>query len=192
MVIGLTGGIASGKSSVSNILRKMGVPIFDADKIAREVSEESAVIEEVALLFGPEVIAPDGKINRSALKELVFSDGEKLAALNKLIHPRVIARFEEIRNKIPAGARVVFDIPLLFESGLEFLCDKILVVDVEEGVQIERLLARDHISPVLAREIIAAQLPLSEKKKRADFVIENNGNPEDLRLAVLALRERIL
>ncbi|MDR1832934.1 MAG: dephospho-CoA kinase [Fusobacteriaceae bacterium] len=187
MILGLTGGIASGKSTVSGIFREAGLAVYDADAIAREVSETPAVIEELTATFGAGILSPAGDLDRAALKTLVFSDKARLARLNAVIHPRVIARFEAIKAAASPEDWTVFDIPLLFEAGLERLCDKVLVVWSGKETQMARLMARDGIDAGLAEAIIDAQAPLSEKLARADLAVNNDGTPEALRTKILDL-----
>ena len=136
MILGLTGGIASGKSTVSSFFKEIGIEIIDADKIAREVSEQNEVIDKLVEIFGEEILEKKTldkqgrrKIARKNLREIVFSNKENVKKINNIIHPRVIEVFEERKKTNLANEIVIFDIPLLFEANLEYLCNKVIVVD---------------------------------------------------------------
>lgn len=178
-VLGLTGGIASGKSSISAMLKEMGFPIVDADEIARRVVEKgSPVLERIKEEFGEGVLNADGTLNRKALGQLVFSSNKKLELLNSITHPAII---EEIRRNIDAlsakGERLcVLDVPLLIESGINNMADAVLLVYVDEKTQLYRLMNRDHISEELALKKISSQMSFEEKKKYADYIIDNSGS----------------
>ena len=181
MIIGLTGSIASGKSTVSKMLSKLGFPIIDADLIARIVVEKgSKTLESITESFGEEVIADDGSLHREKLGEIIFTNPSKRKQLNDIIHPAI--RAEMLRQKeelIKEGhPTIVMDIPLLFESKLSHYVDKILVVTVTEEIQLARLMARNNYSLEEAKARIQSQLPLSIKEKGADAVIYNNGTIE--------------
>lgn len=180
MIIGLTGGIASGKSTVSNILKSFGIKTADADVTAKEISEREDVIQEMTEIFGKEILGEDGKLDRAKLKEMVFSDKNKLSALNKLIHPKVKEEFKKIKENAAKNDIIIFDIPLLFESGMDKMCDKIILVFVDRETQIKRMFERDGISEKLAVKIIDAQMSLEEKMKKSDIHINNNGTLEEL------------
>lgn len=181
MIIGLTGSIASGKSTVSNMLSKLGFPIIDADLIARIVVEKgSKTLDSITETFGEEVRADDGSLHREKLGEIIFTNPSKRKQLNDIIHPAI--RAEMLRQKeelIKEGhPTIVMDIPLLFESKLSHYVDKILVVTVTEEIQLARLMARNNYSLEEAKARIQSQLPLSIKEKGADAVIYNNGTIE--------------
>lgn len=180
MIIGLTGGIASGKSTVSNILKSFGIKTADADVTAKEISEREDVIQEMTEIFGKEILGEEGKLDRTKLKEMVFSDKNKLSALNKLIHPKVKEEFKKIKENAAKNDIIIFDIPLLFESGMDKMCDKIILVFVDRETQIKRMFERDGISEELAVKIIDAQMSLEEKMKKSDIHINNNGTLEEL------------
>ncbi|MDN7227042.1 dephospho-CoA kinase [Planococcus liqunii] len=182
MIIGLTGSIASGKSTVSAMLAEMGYPIVDADKVARLVVEPgSETLEKIRELFGEEVILPDGTMDRKKVGELIFNDPASRKKLNDVIHPAI--RMEMLRQRgefLDQGfATVIMDIPLLFESRLQHLVDKILVVSVTEELQLKRLMERNGLSEKEARARIASQLPMSVKEEGADAVIYNNGSVDE-------------
>ena len=179
MIVGLTGGIASGKSTVSKYLAEKGFKVYDADKIAKDISEEISVQNEIILNFGDKILTEDGKVDRKKLKEIVFADKDKLKKLNAIIHPKVIDFYRELKEK-NTDEMIIFDVPLLFESGIDKFCDKILVVISDYDVQLNRIIERDKINRELAEKIIRSQLSNEERIKKADVVIENNSNLEDL------------
>lgn len=179
MIIGLTGGIASGKSTVSKYLVEKGFKVYDADKIAKDISEKKSVQEEIILTFGNKILDKNGNIDRKKLKEIVFENKEKLEKLNGIIHPKVINFYKELKEK-KTDKVIIFDVPLLFESGIDKFCDKILVVISDYEIQLNRIIERDKINRELAEKIIRSQLSNEERIKKADVVIENNSNLEDL------------
>ncbi|MEI4769305.1 dephospho-CoA kinase [Psychrobacillus sp. FJAT-51614] len=181
MIIGLTGSIASGKSTVSNMLKELGYPIVDADLVARVVVEKGTkTLETIREAFGEEVISEDGTLNREELGNIIFSSPQKRKQLNDIMHPAI--REEMLRQKhflLEKGYdTIVMDIPLLFESKLQSYVDKILVVTVTEETQLNRLMARNNYSLEEATARIQSQLPLSIKEQGADAVIYNNGTLE--------------
>jgi len=182
-VIGLTGGIASGKSTVSYILKSLGAIVIDADKVARKVVEPGQPAwQDIVKEFGEEVLNEDMTINREALGKLVFNDQSSLAKLNSITHPRVIEYFEQELTRLAEEspeAVVVLDVPLLFESGMHRLADEIWVVWADEAVQLERLMEREGFTCEEAWQRIRAQMPLEEKARRADRVINNSGSLDE-------------
>lgn len=178
LVIGLTGSIASGKSTVSSMLEEMKIPVIDADKVSREVVEpgEEAYLS-VVKQFGEDILLPDGNINRKKLGSVIFSNEEKRKILNGIVHPAVRKRMlEQKEDYVQNGESIiVMDIPLLFESQLTHMVDKVIVVFVEEMVQLKRLMERDQSTKEEALQRIHSQIPLKEKVKLADAVINNNG-----------------
>lgn len=178
-IIGLTGGIASGKSTVSAYLRTLGATVVDADVLAREaVAPGSAGLAAIVAEFGDSVLLSDGALDRRRLGEIVFADAEARAKLNAIVHPYVRRRMqEEIAAAEAAGkAAIVLDVPLLFEGGLDQMCDEVWVVLAEAEQQLARLQARDGLDEAAARARIAAQWPLVEKAARATVVIDNRGS----------------
>jgi dephospho-CoA kinase len=193
MIIGLTGSIASGKSTVSNMLKDKGYPIVDADKIARQVVEPGTpVIKEIAEHFGDEVLNVDGSLNREKLGERIFKSEEERKKLNSIIHPAI--RNEMIRQKeqwISKGAgTVILDIPLLFESKLQSFVEKIIVVSVTPEIQKQRLIARNELNEQEAADRINSQLLMVEKEAGADAVIDNNGTIEETKMQVETLLDK--
>ena len=190
--IGLTGGIASGKSTVADLFAAAGVPIIDTDVIAREVVEPGQpALEEIRAAFGNDVIAEDGRLDRAAMRKLVFSDHDARRRLEAILHPRIGAATIEQANAA-GGAYQLIVVPLLTESALKDAMDRILVVDCSEETQLERLLARDAESSEQARRILAAQASREERLAIADDVITNDASLDELRTAVDELHRQYL
>ena len=190
MIIGLTGGIASGKSTVSKYLAEKGFKVYDADRIAKDISEKKSVQKEIITTFGDKILDENGNIDRKKLKEVVFKNKEKLKQLNAIIHPKVIDFYKELKEQ-NTDKIIIFDVPLLFESGIDKFCDKILVVISDYEIQLNRIVERDKIDRDLAEKIIKSQLSNEERIKKADVVIENNSSLEDLFEKVERFCERI-
>ncbi|MEG0472309.1 MAG: dephospho-CoA kinase [Solibacillus sp.] len=181
MIIGLTGSIASGKSTVAKMLAVYHLPIVDADLVARQVVEPgSNTLQKIAEAFGPEVIAADGTMDRAKVGAIIFHDEEKRAVLNGIIHPAIRAEMLRQRDEhVAKGEKtVIMDIPLLFESKLQHFVEKILVVTVSEDNQLKRLMERNGLTLEEARARIATQIPVAEKETLADAVIFNDGKLE--------------
>ncbi|MDN4493649.1 dephospho-CoA kinase [Ureibacillus aquaedulcis] len=181
MIIGLTGSIASGKSTVANMLKEYGLPIVDADVVARLVVEPGTpTLQKIVELFGEEALTENGAMNRQKIGAIIFNNEEKRKELNSIIHPAI--RQEMLRQRdehVKNGAKtVVMDIPLLFESKLQHFVEKILVVSVSEETQLKRLMERNQLTEREAKARIESQLPLSVKEQGADAVINNNGTIE--------------
>lgn len=177
-VFGLTGGIASGKSTVTRMLRELGAEVLDADVLAREVVEPGTPgLAEVAARF-PGVVGPDGRLDRVKLGARVFGDATERAALNAIIHPRVRDAFLEKVQALDARgvARVIYDVPLLIESGMHSWMEGVAVVWVPRDVQKARLMARDGLDAAAAEARLAAQLPLDDKRAHATWLIDNSGD----------------
>jgi len=189
-VFGLTGGIGSGKSTVAELLRARGVPVVDADELARDaVAPGSEGLEQVVAAFGPGVLGPDGALDRKRVGALVFDDAGARKRLNGIVHPIVrrlsAERFAELdRQGVTLAA---YDVPLLFEVGLDAVLKPVVVVAASEAHQLERVTRRDGLSEAAVRARIAAQLPLAEKLRRADYVVHNDGSLAELGAQVDAL-----
>ncbi|MDA7027189.1 dephospho-CoA kinase [Bacillus sp. CLL-7-23] len=182
LVIGLTGGIASGKSTVAHMFQKRGITVVDADLIAKEVVEKGkAAYQKIIEVFGEKVLLDNGEVDRKKLGTLVFTNEDKRKQLNEIVHPEVRKAMIKQRDQaIQANEQfVVLDIPLLYESGLESLTDKVLVVWVPKHLQLERLMKRNQLTEEEAKNRINAQLSLDEKKEKADVVIDNSGSLEN-------------
>lgn len=185
MRVGLTGGVASGKSTVSALLGRLGAVVVDADALAREVvAPGTPGLEAVVAEFGPGIVAADGGLDRAALGSVVFGDPARRTALEAIVHPLVRARAAEIEASAPPGAVVVHDIPLLVETGQAGSFDAVLVVDVPPDVQVERAVRERGWSAAEARDRIAAQATREERLAAATHVIDNTGTVEDLRQRV--------
>jgi dephospho-CoA kinase len=189
-VIGLTGGIGSGKSTVSRLLADVGVPIIDADIIARDVVEPGQpALAEIVRHFGLGVLRPSGELDRERLGKLVFGEQHDLARLEEILHPRIIARMN-IRTRELDASYCVWAIPLLLEKNQRQQVDRVLVVDVSPEVQIARARARDGRSQNDVEAILSKQMERRERLAMADDVIDNGGDLSQLRDQVLALHGR--
>ena len=194
-VIGLTGGIACGKSTASAYLKQKGACIVDADGISRTTTQKGgkgyqAVVEH----FGRGILLENGEIDRGKLGGVVFADEEKRRALNGLLHPIVIEEsIRQIRQAEQAGCAVcILDVPLLFESGMETLCDETWLMYVPREEQIRRILERDGLDEAAAAARIDSQMPLEEKKKRADKAIDTSGSLAQTQCRLAALWEELI
>lgn len=176
---GLTGGIASGKSTVAAMLRAHGIAVIDADALAREVVEPgSEGLADIVAAFGAEVLTADGALDRARLGAVVFGDEQARRRLNAITHPRVAALAAERTAALAAEGRreAVYEVPLLFENGLDAGMDATILVAVPEAVQRDRLRARDGLDHDAAQARISAQMPLDQKRARATWVIDNAGD----------------
>ncbi|HAX72721.1 MAG TPA: dephospho-CoA kinase [Firmicutes bacterium] len=183
LVIGLTGGISSGKSTVSQMFINKGVTVLDADRIVRDLqSPGSLLLQEIKVLFGQQLILEDGSLNRQALGALIFNDENAKQKLNDLIHPKVKEEliYQLDRARQQEKKLVVLDVPLLYESGFDELADVCLVVYVDAIIQKTRLMKRDQIDEAYALSKINSQLSLEIKKEKADFVLDNTGDLVEL------------
>ena len=182
LVIGLTGGIASGKSTVSTMLKEMDISVVDADIEARlAVMKGEPVYFKIIEMFGREILLEDGEIDRQKLGSVIFHQAKKRQMLNEIVHPEVRKRMRDQAEKAKKNGEevVVLDIPLLFESKLTYMVDKTLLVYVDAETQLQRLIARNKLSVEDAEARIRSQLPLADKIKLADAVIDNNGSITD-------------
>jgi len=198
LIVGLTGGISSGKSTVLEIFRRLGSKTIDADRISHQLARPGTqVLGEIARKFGKEVLNRNGRLNRKRLAGVIFGDRRKRRLLNKIMHPRIIAeieskieRFQEMekRARLRGDYRkrniLVIDIPLLFEAKLEYLVDKIVLVYVPRQVQIERLRRDSNFTFREAKARLDAQIPLYRKRKYADYIIDGNLHLDGLKKQV--------
>lgn len=192
-VVAITGGIGSGKTTVANQFAELGIEVVDADIIAREVVEPGTpALAAIATHFGPEVITPDGQLDRRRLRERVFTDPQAKGWLNALLHPLI--RTEMQRQCAAARSPYcLLVVPLLVENRLTALANRVLVIDVDEATQIERTCRRDGVSHEQAQAILAAQASRAERLAAADDVLDNqNGTPEAIKSRILALHETYL
>ena len=193
-LVGLTGGIASGKSTVAEILKRQGAAIINADVLAREVVEpDRRAWTEIVNTFGTAVLQPDRALDRQKLRAIIFDDPDARKKLESIIHPQVRALAEQrIREHAAAGyAVIVYEVPLLFEGNLQEWLRPVILVACDVDTQRKRLQSRDNLSAVQAQKHIEAQMSLEEKRRLADYVIENNGSLEDLERQVQAVLEKI-
>ncbi|WHY65937.1 dephospho-CoA kinase [Neobacillus sp. SuZ13] len=190
LVIGLTGGIASGKSTVSNFFKEMNITVVDADIEARlAVTKGETAYFKILAEFGEDILLADGEIDRPKLGSIIFHQVEKRQVLNDIVHPEVRRR---MKDKVETAKKngeevVVLDIPLLFESKLTYMVDKTLLVFVDNETQLKRLIARNNLSVEDAEARIHSQMPLSDKLRLADAVINNNGSVEDTKKQLLEI-----
>jgi len=190
--VGLTGGVASGKSTAAKFFGALGVPILDSDQIAREVVEPGQPpLERLVARFGPSILTPDGHLDRPALRHLVFSDPKARADLEALTHPAIGAEMEA-RSAAAGGPYQILVIPLLVEKNLRSHVDRVLVVDCDEALQIARLRARDGTTPEEARAMLDAQVTRAARLKAADDVITNDSGMNAVQEQVNALHARYL
>ncbi|WP_152654831.1 dephospho-CoA kinase [Oceanobacillus sp. CFH 90083] len=193
LVIGLTGGIASGKSTVAKMFTELNIPVIDADVIAREVVEPGeASYKQIVEVFGEDILGPDGSINRPKLGSIIFANEEKREQLNQIVHPAVRQRMlKKKADYIEQGEKcIVLDIPLLFESRLTALADQTLVVFADEKTQLKRLMERNQLSEQEAMNRITSQMPLIEKAKLADELIDNSHSIEKSKEQLFALLKK--
>jgi dephospho-CoA kinase len=176
-LVGLTGGIGSGKSTIARRLAEHGAHIIDADHVAREVVEPGTpALSEIAAVFGAHVISEDGTLNRGALGDIVFSDPAKRIQLNAIVHPAVQKRTQELFAQAPQGAVVVYDVPLLVETQNEYSFDEIVVASAPESVRIERLMEHRGMLESEAAARIESQAPEEDRLKIASHVIDTSGD----------------
>ncbi|MCS0637374.1 dephospho-CoA kinase [Streptomyces sp. LP05-1] len=191
--VGLTGGIGAGKSEVSRLLVAYGAVLVDADRIAREVVEPGTPgLAAVVAAFGDGVLTPEGTLDRPGLGALVFSDPDRLATLNGIVHPLVRERTAELEAAAGADAIVVNDVPLLTENGLAPLYDVVVVVDAAPGTQLDRLVRQRGMSEQEARSRMAAQASREDRRAVADLIIDNDGPREALEPQVRAVWAKLV
>ncbi|MBO1271654.1 dephospho-CoA kinase [Shewanella sp. 4t3-1-2LB] len=191
-IVGLTGGIGSGKTTVANLFAELGVAIIDADVIAREVvAPGSAGLQQIIEHFGTEMLNADGTLNRAKLRETVFSAAEERRWLNQLLHPMIRQRMLA-QAQAATSPYAIMVVPLLFENGLECLVNHTLVIDIGKDTQIWRTIDRDHVSKTQVINIIDSQISREQRLAKADDVINNEGDVESLKSQILALHNNYL
>jgi dephospho-CoA kinase len=190
--IALTGGIGSGKSTAAGYFSELGVPVIDADQLARElVVPGSAAAEEIAAAFGPGVIGQEGHLDRARLRRIVFADPEQRRRLEAILHPRIYAEMRRRAQALQAPYCILV-IPLLLETAETAIADRVLVVDAPEALQRARARARDGLSETDLDAVLQAQVSRAERLRAADDVLVNDGDAAQLRAAVAALHQRYL
>lgn len=191
-IVGVTGGIGAGKTTITQHFQRLGADVIDADVIARElVVPGSQVLAQIHAEFGDDMLAANGELNRAALRALIFKDVEAKAKLNAIMHPAVRERLH-LALAATTSAYVILSAPLLLENNLDALCQRVLVIDVPESVQIERTQIRDKVDADQVRAIIAAQISRTERLKRADDIIDNTQGMEQVADLVVKLHKNYL
>ena len=191
-VLGLTGGIGSGKSAVSAMFEELGIQVVDADIVAREVVEPGSVgLTKITAHFGDEILTSNGTLDRAKLRAIIFADESQKQWLNNLLHPLIR---ESMLNQLKQATSnyVILVAPLLFENGLEKYCNHTLLIDVPVDVQITRTTARDNVSVELAKQIIASQMSRADKQQKAGDILDNNRPLEEVKTDVQKLHEKYL
>lgn len=191
-VVGLTGGIGCGKSAVTNCFIALGVPVIDADLVAREVVEPGRpALQEIVAQFGPKTLLSDGALNRNWLREHIFTNPAAKTTLEGILHPRIRSEMQRKLSKFETPY-AIFSIPLLFETGQDKDVDRILVVDCPPEIQIRRVTQRDDASDEQTKSIIASQIDRASRLSRADDIIDNSGHLADLPPKVAQLHRKYL
>ena len=185
-ILGLTGGIACGKSTISAYLKEFGLPVIDADECSRVVVEKGSIgLEKLTERFGNKILENDGTLNRKALGQIVFSDSEQLSLLNSVMEPLIREEISRRLNQENNADLVVLDAPLLIEQHYDKICDFIMTIDVPKKIQLERLIERDNLSEDEAKSRIESQLSSRERNGFADVVIDSSGTVEQTRKQVI-------
>ena len=191
-VLGLTGGIGSGKSAVSAMFEELGIQVVDADIVAREVVEPGSLgLKKITEHFGDEILTSNGTLDRAKLRAIIFADESQKQWLNNLLHP-LIRETMLSHLKLATSHYVILVAPLLFENGLEKYCNHTLLIDVPVDVQITRTTARDNVSDELAKQIIASQMSRADKKQKAGDILDNNRPLEEVKADVQKLHKKYL
>jgi dephospho-CoA kinase len=196
LILGITGNIASGKSTVARAFVNHGAVLVDADQLARDVvAPDSPVLQQLVAQFGMDILQENGELDRKRLGQIVFSDADARRQLNNIIHPAIarlaIERLTELKEQ-PGVPMVIYEAPLLFEAGAEGRVDQVLVVKIDPEIQLQRLMEREDLDEAAALQRITAQMPQQEKLARADYVIDNSGTVEEALLQVDELWQQIL
>lgn len=185
-ILGLTGGIACGKSTISAYLKEFGLPVIDADECSRAVVEKGSIgLEKLTEIFGNKILENDGTLNRKAFGQIVFSDSEQLSLLNSVMEPLIREEISRRLNQENNADLVVLDAPLLIEQHYDKICDFIMTIDVPKKIQLERLIERDNLSEDEAKSRIESQLSSRERNGFADVVIDSSGTVEQTRKQVI-------
>ena len=182
MIIGLTGSIATGKSQSSKIFKQLGCYIIDADKLSRTLTtKDSKCLKDIVGTFGTDVLNDNGTLNRKELGSIVFNDKQAKVELERIIHPHIIRKTNEIIAKKYNSTDIIVDAPLLFEVGLDRICDKVIVIYAKYHLQLARLMKRDNLLKEEATKRISLQMPIEDKMKLADITIDNSGTIAELK-----------
>lgn len=198
LVIGLTGNIGSGKSTVSRTLRELGAAVLDTDQVARDVvAPGTPALREIKETFGPKALKPDGTLDRVKVGDVVFKDPDALAKLNSIVHPRIIQAVDDwIKANQAKGKQappaLVIEAPLLIEVNMHSMVDEVWLVKVDKEIQIQRVMARDGLSMEEAKMRLASQMPQEEKEKYAQRVIDNSGTPEKTKQQTYNLWQKLI
>ena len=191
-IVGVTGGIASGKSTVANSFARLGVPVIDTDDLAREVVQPGTpALKAIKTRFGQGIMQPDGYLNRAAMREIIFADATARAALEAIVHPAIQA-LAETRIAATEYPYILFVVPLLIEKGWDKFVDRILVVDASEEIQKQRLIQRDGLNSKQVEAILQSQSDRSTRLAKAHDVITNEGDPDALNQTVASLHQHYL
>lgn len=191
-IVALSGGVASGKSTIAHLFAQLGVPIIDADIIARQVVEVGTpALEQITKHFSQEILLENGELDRSQLREIIFNNDHERLWLNNLLHP-IIAQETQKQFAQQTKPYVIWVVPLLIENNLHQLADRVLMIDIPEALQLERLINRDRISESLAKKMIATQVCLTDRLAFADDIIVNDGDLESLKIQVDNLHKQYL
>lgn len=192
MILGLTGGIGTGKSTVANMLKEKGIPVVDTDLISREVIEYPEIIEKIKLEISNEVFDFNNKLDRKKMSEIVFENQEKLKKLNEIMHPEILKKmWDEVEELKKNHKIIVVDVPLLFEINMEKEVDKILLIYASKEIQLKRIMERDGRTREEAVKIISSQMPLYKKREKSDYIIQNNDSLENLEKKLEKILEKL-
>lgn len=192
MILGLTGGIGTGKSTVVNMLKEKGIPVVDTDLISREVIEYPEIIEKIKLEISNEVFDFNNKLDRKKMSEIVFENQEKLKKLNEIMHPEILKKmWDEVEELKKNHKIIVVDVPLLFEINMEKEVDKILLIYASKEIQLKRIMERDGRTREEAVKIISSQMPLYKKREKSDYIIQNNDSLENLEKKLEKILEKL-
>lgn len=182
MILGLTGGIGTGKSTVAKMLREKNIPVVDTDSISKEIIEYPEIIEKIKAEISSKIFNNENKLDRKKLSEIVFENKDKLKKLNEIMHPVILKKMWEEVEKLKKDYKIiVVDIPLLFEINMENEVDKVLLIYSSKEIQIERIMNRDGRTREEAIKIINSQMPLYKKREKSDYIIQNNDSLEKLK-----------
>jgi dephospho-CoA kinase len=193
MIIGLTGGIAAGKSESAKYFEELGAYSIDADAISRELTAKGMpALTELVKIFGQDILCSNGNLNRKKLANIIFSDKELKLKLEKVLHGYIISGINEIISHKINKYNIIINAPLLFEVGLDRICDKIVVVWVPYDIEAKRLALRDNLNAEEIKKRIDSQMPIEEKVKLADFMIDNSGSKKDLKKKITGLYKLLI